>query len=193
MTNSISIKNSLKIAKIPTLFFVSMATCSCTLESTGKSMDISDVIKKDSDLDRFIYENFDSVEYDTFQNPLLSYRVNFVNKTGPIRFCTMNIQQCWVKKAGRMYAFFMLIKKSAEVERHISDRYGKWEVRGDVSTKDGPIGNNLFMWTLGDVKIDISTYLNTFRDPRYEFCELVICRNMTHSQMMDMSEGNSLH
>jgi hypothetical protein len=156
-------------------------------------MDISDFVGKKDDLEKFINENFDSIEYEELWNPLLFYRVNFVNKTDLLTFCTMNVQQCWVKRVGKLYAFFILIKKSAEVEKHISERFGKWEVRGEISTNDGPMGDDLFSWTVGEVKIDASSYSNAFRVKRYEMCDLVICRNMTRAQLLDLPEERLPH
>ena len=151
-------------------------------------MDISDFLEKKVDLDKFINENFDSVEYDKLWGPLPFYQVNLVNKAESLKFCTMNVQQCWVKKIDTLYAFFILIKTSAEVEKHISDRYGKWENKGEISTQDGPIGGDLISWSAGEVKIDVSSYFNVHRVSRYEKCELVICRNMTFRQLMDIPE-----
>jgi hypothetical protein len=184
---------SWKIAKFTPLFVASIAIYLCTLKPTRKSMDISDFLEKKGDLEKFINENFDSVEYDELRGPLLLYRVNFVNKKESLKFCTMSVQQCWVKKIDKLYAFFILIKTSAEVEKHISERYGKWEVKGEISTQDGPIGGDLFSWSAGQVKIDVSSYFNTFRVARYEKCELVICRNMTLSQLIDRSEEELPH
>jgi len=185
MTDIILFQISRRIVNLTLLSVAFLSPFSCTLNPAGKSMDISDFFGKKDEM-KFIDENFESIEYDSLRSPLLTYRVNFVNRIENLKFCGLTIQQCWVKKTGRLYAFFMIIKKSREVEKRISGRYGKWEVQGEISTQDGPLGGTLFMWSAGDIKIDLCTYFNTFRVPKYENCELVICRNMTLRQLNDL-------
>lgn len=148
-------------------------------------MDISDFIEKKDGLEQFITENFNYVEYEQSCNPLLFERVNLVNKTDSLRFCTMNIEQCWIKKIDTLYAFFILIKTSAEIEKHISRRYGIWETRTEISIQGDRLGGDLFSWSAGQLKIDVSSYFNVFRVPRYEMCNLVVCRNMTYGQLLE--------
>lgn len=151
-------------------------------------MDISDFIEKKDDWDKFINENFDSVEYEEPFSPLPFYRINLVNKTEFLKFCTMDVQQCWVKKIDSLYAFFILIKRSAEIEKHISKRYGKWETRAEISIQGDPLGGDLFSWSAGQLKIDVSSYINMFQVSRYEMCDLVVCRNMTFGQLLERSD-----
>jgi hypothetical protein len=127
MAISIVMRTSGGIRRFALIFIVSTAVYSCALKPTSKSMDISDFIEKKDDLAKFIKENFDTVEYEEPFSPIPFYRVNLVNKTESLKFCTMNVQQCWIKKSDTLYAFFILIKTSAEIEKHISKRYGKWE------------------------------------------------------------------
>jgi len=170
------------------LYIIVVMISSCTFKRVNKSMDISEIAGRQEDLEDFIHHYFDSVEYDRVFSPILLYHVNFINKTDHLTFCKMNIQQCWVKKINDLYAFFMVIKTSAEVEKNISARYGKWDTKGSISIQDSPLGGDLIMWSKGDINIDVSSYQNTFRIPKYEACELVICGNMTSRQLLDLPE-----
>lgn len=187
MTISIFMRTSQKIVRLSLLFVVSTAVYSYYLNPVGKSMDISDLIEKKGDIEKFIKENFDSVEYEeAWKNPLPFHRVNLVNKTDSLKFCTMNVQQCWVKKIDTLYAFFILIKTSAEIEKHISKRYGVWETKAEISIQGDPLGGDLISWSAGQLKIDLSSYFNTAQIPRYEMCDLVVCRNMTYAQLLEI-------
>ena len=170
------------------LYIIVVMISSCTFKRVNKSMDISEIAGRQEDLEDFIHRYFDSVEYDRVLSPILLYHLNFINKTDHLTFCKMNIQQCWVKKINDLYAFFMVIKTSAEVEKNISARYGKWDTKGSISIQDSPLGGDLIMWSKGDINIDVSSYQNTFRIPKYEACELVICGNMTSRQLLDLPE-----
>jgi hypothetical protein len=167
------------------LFVVSTAVYSCTLKPPDKLMDIADFLEKKDDLDKFINEHFDSVQYEQGHNPLLYERINLINKTDSLKFCTMNVQQCWVKQIDSLYAFFILIKTSPEIEKYISRRYGIWETRAEISIQGDQLGGDLFSWSAGAFEIDVSTYFNVTQVPRYEMCDLVVCRNMTYQQLME--------
>jgi len=174
--------------KYALLYIIVMMISSCTFKRVNKSMDISEIVGKQEDLEGFVHHYFDSVEYDRVFSPILLFHVNFINKTDHLTFCKMNIQQCWAKRSNELYAFFMVIKTSAEVEKNISARYGKWDTKGSISIQDSPLGGDLIMWSKGDINIDVSSYQNTFRIPKYEACELVICGNMTSRQLLDLPE-----
>ena len=174
---------SQKILKFALLFIVSTAVYSCALKPTVKSMDISDFIEKKDDLEKFINENFDSVEYKVPSNPLFFYRVNLINKTESLKFCTMNIQQCWVNKIDTLYGFFILIKTSAEIEKNISKIYGKWETRSEGNIDGHSLGDE-FSWSAGKLKIDVSSYSNPLGIPKYDMCKLVMCNKMTINQLL---------
>jgi hypothetical protein len=60
-------------------------------------------------------------------------------------------------------------------------------VEGPISIQGDPIGGGLFSWSAGQLKIDASSYINMFRVPRYEMCDLVVCRNMTYGQLLEKS------
>lgn len=188
MPISILMRTSRVIVKFALLFVVSTAVYSCALKPIGKSMDISDFTEKTDDLEKFINENFDSVEYEEPFSPLPGDWVSLINKTESLKFCTMNVQQCWAKKIDTLYAFFILIKTSAEIEKHISERYGIWETRGEISIQNERLGGDLFSWNAGQVKIDVSSYFNIWQVPRYEMCDLVIYRNMSITQLQERSD-----
>jgi hypothetical protein len=175
--------------KFTLLSIVGMTISSCTYKRLNQSMDISEIIGKRKQLESFIHGNFNSIEYNRNRSPILLYNVNFINKTDRLTFCNMNIQQCWVKKRGELYAFFMIIKTSADIERYISAKYGKWDTKGSISIADTPLGGDIITWSMGEVKIDVSSYPNAFNIPKYELCDLVICGNMTLKQLLDLPEN----
>src|SRR5579859_6856965 len=115
------------------LYIIGMMFSSCTFKLVNKSMDISDIIDRREEVEDFVHRNFDSIEYDRLIKPILFHKINFINKTEHLTFCKMNVEQCWVKKSNDLYAFFMVIKTSAEVEKNISARYGKWDTKGSIS------------------------------------------------------------
>ena len=174
-----------KMMKFALIFIISGTNYSCALKTADRSMDISDVIERKNHLDDFITKNFENIYYEFPAKPLPFYSVHLINKTRSFEFCNMNIEQCWVKKIDTLYAFFILIKKSAEIEKHISQRYGKWETSAEIVSQNGIIDGDLFSWRVGDLKIDVSTYFNTSANPRYDECCLVVCRNMTHGQLSE--------
>ena len=63
-----------------------------------------------------------------------------------------------------------------------------WDTKGSISIQDSPLGGDLITWSKGDINIDVNSYQNTFRIPKYEACELVICGNMTSHQLLDLPE-----
>jgi hypothetical protein len=180
---------SWKIEGFALICVVITATYSCHLKPVKNSMDISDFIEKKDDLERFVNENFNRIEYEEPFSPLPGKRVKLVNNTDSLKFCTMSIQQCWVKKVDNLYAFFIIIKTSAEIEKRISNRYGKWETKAEISIQNERIGGDLFSWNAGQVKIDVSSYINILHDPRYEMCDLIVCRNMTYTQLLEVSDA----
>jgi hypothetical protein len=187
--NCWAIQSILSMAKKTVLLYTAIVIISsCTFKRINKSMDISEIVGKQEDLEDFIHHYFDSVEYDRVFSPILFFNVNFISKTDHLTFCKMNIQQCWVKKTNDLYAFFMVIKTSAEIEKNISLRYGKWDTKGSVSIQDVPLGGDLFTWNIGHISIDVSSYENMLRIPKYEACELVVCGNMTYRQLLDLPE-----
>ena len=101
----------------------------------------------------------------------------------------MNVQQCWVKKIDTLYAFFIIIKTSAEIEKHISKRFGKWETTAEISAQGGRIGDDLFSWSAGQMEIDVSSFFNPIGVSKFEGCDLVICRNMTYRQLIERSDS----
>ena len=151
-------------------------------------MNISDFIGRQNDLESFIDCNFDKVQYDGFEKPVYFYKVDFINKTPCLKFCTMSIQQCWVKKIDTSYTFFIIIKSTADVQKKISARYGRWDVSGFITTQGTPVGGSHFIWRREHVNISVESYINIFRIPKYEMCELVIFGNMKPNQLMDRPE-----
>ena len=97
---------SQEIVRSALLFVVSTALYLCAFKPIDKSMDIADVIEKKNDLGKFINEHFDSVVYEEPFGPFPGNRVHLINKTDSFKFCTMNVQQCWVKKTRYLICFF---------------------------------------------------------------------------------------
>jgi hypothetical protein len=165
------------------LVVICMVTFSCSFKHKTKSMDISDFIGRQSDLHSFIDGNFDPVEYEGFENPVHPFKVDFINRIGSLKFCTMPIQQCWVRKVDTLYAFFIIVKTTADVQKNISNRYGKYDISASITTQGVPVGGQIFMWHSEQLDIEVSSYFNTFKIPKYEKCDLIICRNMTRRQL----------
>jgi len=138
---------------------------SCISKHNNQSMEIADVIKGQYDLDRFIHDNFDKIDYgDTaksgFGNPTFPYKMDFINRTDSLKFCTMNIQQCWLKKINDLYAFFIIIKTTADVQKNISTVFGKCSASAMITSQGTSIGNGLFVWRREDLNIDQMSYFN---------------------------------
>lgn len=162
---------------------------SCIFKSTRKSMDISDFLENKDDIERFINENFTRFKDEELLSPLRIYQVNLINKTESLTFCTMDVQQCWIRKIDTLYAFFILIKTSADVEKHISERYGRWQMVSEIGTQDGRIGGNLFSWNADKMEINMTSFFNPLAVAKYEQCELVICSNLTFSYLINGSNS----
>lgn len=185
MAISLFMKTSWGTIRFTLLILLGTVIYSGILKPAVTSMDIADLIEKKGDLGRFIRMNFDSVEYVQFRTPLPFMQVNLVSHTDALTFCTMNVQQCWVKRVGVLYAFFMLIRRSDEIEKHISKRFGIWETRGGISIGGDPPDDEMISWNAGPVKIDVSQYINVLDVPKYEMCDLVVCGNMTYRQLLE--------
>ncbi len=121
-------------------------------------MDIATFTARQGERDSFISSNFSKVEYG-LENPLRFYKVNFINRTDSLRFCTMNIKQCWVKKKNDLYEFFMLIKKTEDIEEHIAAVYGPCNASSVITTQGIPIGDGLLFWKKDHLNIYSFTWL----------------------------------
>jgi hypothetical protein len=177
-----------KLMRHSLFLVIGLIICSCTFEHKSNSMDISNFIGGRSDIEYFIDSYFDKVEYDGFNNPIFPFKVNFINKEDSMKFCTMNIQQCWVQKIDTLYSFFIVIKRAADLQKNISAKYGRWNISGQVAAQGIPIGGGLAMWSKENLNITLRTYFNALQIPEYEMCDLVIIGNMKSSQLGLVSE-----
>jgi len=148
------------------------------------SMDISEHIDQPNDLKTFIDSYFDRTVYEGFNNPMLPFRVNFINRTDSLKFCGMTLQQCWVQKIDTLYSIFMIIKQTADVTKHITSVYGNCSGSASISAEGIHIDDSLFFWDLGYINIDQSKYYNITQNKKYEECELIVFRNMRRSQLI---------
>jgi len=151
-------------------------------------MNISDFIGSQSDLDSFIDCNFNKVEYHGFESPIFLSNINFINKNDSLKFCMIGIQNCWVKRIDTCYAFFIVIKRTNDIRKNISAKYGGYDVAASATSEGTPIGNGIFIWRKRHLLIYLESYLNILKTPRYEMCDLIICGNMTFDQLSDMRE-----
>ena len=184
----IFVNTSREIVRFALLFIVSTAVYSCGLKPTGKSMDISDFIENKYDLEKFINENFEDIEYQESSNPLLVFQVNRINKTESLKFCSMNVQQCWVKQIDTLYAFLFLLNDLLKLKSISPNDMVYGETRGEISIQDSCIGGDLFSWNTGQMEIDVSQFLNSFQVPRYEMRDLVVCRDMSITPLLERSD-----
>jgi hypothetical protein len=59
--------------KYALLYIIVMMISSCTFKRVNKSMNISEVVGKQEDLEGFVHHYFDSVEYDRVFSPILLF------------------------------------------------------------------------------------------------------------------------
>jgi hypothetical protein len=177
-----------EIIKYALLAIVSIVIYSYNFKRQSNSMDISDVVGGKSNLDSFIDCNFDKVEYPGFESPIFLSNVNFINKNDSLKFCTMDIQQCWVKRIDTCFAFFIVIKRTNDIRKNISAKYGGYDVTAWATSEGTPIGTGIFIWRKRQLLIYLESYLNILKTPRYEMCDLIICGNMTFDQISDIRE-----
>jgi hypothetical protein len=155
-----------------------MLVFSFEFSRSGEAIDIADFIGKQANLDSFIVCNFDKV--DTAATGLFSptiYKVDFINRTDSLKFCAMSIQQCWVKRVDSLYAFIIIVKRSAHAHTYISKVYGESDVSALVSGGgDITIDDSIFIWRRGHLTIDLMPYYNISKLPKYDSCDEVILR-----------------
>ena len=148
------------------------------------SMDISEYVDQPDDLETFIDSNFVTVKYDGFENPMYPFKVNFINRTDSLKFCAMNVQQCWVQRIDTFYSFFMIIKRTAVIKKRITSVFGNCSISASVTAEGIHIDDSLFIWSSGHINIDQNKYYNISRNPKFEECELIIFGNMRFKQLL---------
>ena len=163
--------------------FVLLLTSPCFKNS--RSMDIADIMVNQRSLDSFIQSNFDKAGYGSV-NPLIYYKIDYVNRTDSLTFCSMSIVQCWVRRTDSLYAFFILVKRSANSRKNITEKYGSPTIMARIDTQGIPIGAGLFMWRKEQLNIELTTYFNTAGIPKYEMCDLIICGNSKRDQLLSI-------
>lgn len=171
------------------LLLFSIRTFAGQSADTGKKvistpMDISDYKGRLNDLQTFIDSNFFTVEYEGFENPMHPFKVGFINRTDSLKFCTMTVLQCWVQRIDTFYSFFMILKRSAAVKRHITSVYGNCDVSALVTAEGINMSDSLFMWRRGHLRIDEQPYYNISGIPKFEDCDLIIFGNMKFEQLL---------
>jgi|SRR6185312_5178161 len=174
--------------KISATFAVCMIPLTFACNQKSKSMDISEILDRPGEIENFVRANFDRVEYDQVLSPVFPFKADFVNRVDSLKFCSMHIQQCWIKKVNTLFAFFMVVKRTSEIERNITSIYGKCDAVGSIYAEESPIVDSLFMWHRGNIYVETNSYYNFLRLPNCEMCDLIILRNMSRNQLSDRSE-----
>jgi hypothetical protein len=146
-------------------------------------MEISKCWNSKNDVESYIRKYFIPVDSNTTFDTLFPCTANYINAVDSLSFLGMRVEQCWVKKEGSLYAFFILIHESQGLEEAISSVYGNPRIKAQTYANDTPLGREYNVWQDGDINLELVSFRNLTKTKRYENCELLIAGNMSRRQL----------